>query len=150
MKNISTFTCKKKKSQEYIRHEFPEDGQYHPFDIESNDNYFVFAYGYTYLLKEENLSHKDILKTIPKSYRPYEIYERCFMIYRGEIVWKNKDIKNEPYSVLTLNKVQNDRNEFNNKIENITNNIEVDIQNIKELSKQNDNIYMIAKLIQNE
>lgn len=149
MKNINTFTCKNKNSQEYIRHEYPKNGSSHPFDISSELQYFIFAEGYTYLTKLEQCKKtKDILKTIPKAYRPYTICERCFMIHKGNIVWKNKELNDdEEYLVVSLIKEKVNEKEYSHQC-NISNNLQEDISIFKDKSKkEDDNIYMFVKIL---
>lgn len=150
MKHISTTTCKTKKSVEYIRHEYPTDGKYHPFDITSNLQQFLFAEGYTYLMDETKTKLiPNIKKVIPKSYMPFSICERCFMIYKGDIVWKNKNYSEAEiidYKILSLHKEKIQENFYSHNL-CITQDINEDIEKIKKISKKNDNIYLFAKII---
>ena len=151
MKNIMTITCKNKKTNEYIRHEYPVDGEYHPFDITCSLQHFLYSNGFTYLMKERKTKLiPQIKKVIPKSYIPFDICERCFMISKGEVVWKNPNYnKNEltNYKILSIYKEKIEEKIYSHEIPT-TNDISKDVELIKKRSLQNDgSIYMFVKII---
>lgn len=151
MKNISTITCKNKKTNEYIRHEYPTNGQYHPFDITCSLQHFLYASGYTYLMEENKTKLiPNIKKVLPKAYMPFDICERCFMISKGEIAWKNPNYnKNElkDYKILSLYKEQIEDKYYSHEIPN-TKNLSKDIELIKKRSLKIDgSIYIFVKII---
>ena len=148
MKNIQTTTYKNKYTKEYIRHEYPKNGKYHPFDITSNLQYFIFADGFTYLMEEfQTKQDNNIKKVIPKAYMPYYVCKRGFMIYKGNIIWKNnKNELNDTYTILSLFKDKTNENIYSH-IQPISNDINNDIERIKNLSRKNENIYMFASII---
>lgn len=151
MKKVLTTTCSNKKSEEYIRHEYPKNGIYHPFDINSSLQHFLFASGYTYLMKEEELKLiPQIKKVIPKNYMPFDMCERCFMIYKGNLFWQNPNYKEneiENYKIFSIYKEKGSNNLYSNEIES-TNDLYVDIERIKQRSKKiKGSIYLFAKIL---
>lgn len=150
MKNVSLKTFGKN-FEGYIRHEYPKDGIFHPFDITCNLQHFLFAGGFTYLMSIDKTKNiEDIKKIIPKSYMPFDICERWFIVYNGEIMWKNNDVnKNEEfYKVLSFNKEEIEPNNFTNEIP-ITKDFDTDLKVIIEKSQKRHqkNIYMFVKVI---
>lgn len=149
MKNIRVKTCNKHMDG-YIRHEYPINGSFHPFDINSSLQHFLYADGFTYLTTfNQTKLISDIKKVIPKSYMPFSICERYIIIYNGSITWKNTNVKNieECYKILSFYKEEIEENKFSYETKN-TGNLENDIQNIIEKSKKNPrNIYMIVKVV---
>lgn len=150
MKNIGVKTCHKH-TEGYIRHEYPIDGKFHPFDVNCQLQYFLYADGYTYLTTIDKTKQiSEIKKVIPKSYMPFTICERYIMIHNGNITWKNQNVKdvNECYKILMFHKEEITKNHFSYEIPN-SGDLEKDIQDIIKISKdKNDkNIYMIIKVI---
>lgn len=148
MKNIQVSTIKSKNAKEYLRHEYPKNGKFHPFDITSDLQYFIFADGFSYLMNEYQTKQTiNIKKVIPKAYMPYYICKRGFMIYKGNIVWKNtKDDLNDTYAILSLYKDKISEKNYSHNHQ-ISNNLDNDIETIKKLSKKNENIYMFVSII---
>lgn len=154
MKTISTTTCRNKKTNEYIRHEYPTTGTSHPFDINCTLQYFLFAEGYTYLMEENKTKLiPAIKKVIPKSYMPFAICERCLMIYKGNIAWTNPNYKNivlqdelENYKILALYKEKIDAKHYSSEIKT-TKDLLKDLDEIKDRSHKSDNIYMLVKVL---
>ena len=153
MKKIETQTCRSKYCEEFIRHEYsniPDEDikKYHPFDITSCLKKFIFAEGFTYLLSEDKeIDKEEVLKIIPKAYLPYIIVERCFMIYKGNIVWESKKIdKDDNYEIYSLDKVKISDFNYSHKCPSV-NDLEKDIENIKKISKKVDNVFMFVKII---
>ena len=151
MKRVLTTTCSNKKSQEYIRHEYPENGLYHPFDINCNLQYFLFAGGFTYLMEEDKTKIiSKIKKIIPKDYLPFHVCERCFMIYKGNLSWQNpnyNELDMQSYKILSIYKEKGSNNLYSNEIES-TKDLHRDIELMKERSKKiNGSIYLFVKII---
>lgn len=149
MRNIGVKTCNKH-MEGYIRHEYPIDGSFHPFDVTSSLQHFLYADGFTYLTtfnKTKLIS--EIKKVIPKSYMPFSICERYIMIYNGSIMWKNQNIKDveKDYKILSFYKEEIEENNFSHELSN-TGNLKQDIEDMNEKSRKNPrNIYMIVKIV---
>lgn len=150
MKNVCLRTFGKN-FEGYIRHEYPKNGKFHPFDITSNLQHFLYAGGFTYLMNmDKTTCIDDIKRVVPKSYMPFDICERWFIVYNGEIQWKNANVNKmeDLYKVLAFNKEEVSKNCFTNEIP-ITRDFDTDLQNIIEKSKRRHqkNIYMFVKII---
>lgn len=150
MINVAVKTCHKH-TEGYVRHEYPIEGKFHPFDINCQLQHFLYADGYTYLTTFDKTKQiSEIKKVIPKSYMPFNICERYIMIYDGNIVWKNVNVKKveECYKVLMFHKEEIEKNHFSYEL-NTSGNLEEDIQSTIKKSKElyDKNIYMVVKII---
>ncbi len=150
MINVKVKICNKN-MEGYIRHEYPTEGTFHPFDVNCQLQHFLYADGYTYLTTlDKTKLISEIKKVIPKSYMPFSICERYIMIHNGNIVWKNPNVKNveECYKILMFHKEEIEPNRFSYELSKLGN-LEEDIQNVIQKSKENRdrNIYMVVKII---
>ncbi len=102
---------------EVIYH-FPKENGNHPFNIECNDKYFIYANGLSYSYSKyipdsKIFGSNDICRKIPMGYKVLYSYEKKVFIKNGEMVKGFEEIpeqtEGEEYTIITTSEYLGER-----------------------------------------
>lgn len=80
-----------------IKYDYPTTA-HHPFDMNTNLEYYIVASGFTYLGQkcdfDAPMSNFTLNKIIPRGYKTLILLRRYLIVDKSGIIWKNSEVDN--------------------------------------------------------